>query len=43
MEFVATLDPKIAKKSLDELIWLKYQENEYIKDMVAALYNWKAC
>jgi uncharacterized membrane protein len=39
MEFVAALDPKIAKKSLDELIQLKYQENELVKDIVAALYN----
>jgi hypothetical protein len=42
MEFIAALDPKIAKKSLDKLIWLGYQENELIKDIVVALYDWKA-
>jgi hypothetical protein len=42
IEFIATLDPKIAEKSLDKLIWLGYQENKLIKDIVAALYNWKA-
>jgi len=42
IEFVAALDPKIAKKLLDELIWLGYQENELIRDIVAALYNRKA-
>ena len=39
MEFIATLDPKIAEKLLNKLIRLKYQENELIKDIVAALYN----
>jgi hypothetical protein len=39
MEFIAALDLKIAKKSLDELIQLGYQENELIRDIVAALYN----
>jgi hypothetical protein len=43
MEFIAALDPKIAEKSLDELIWLGYQENELVKNIVAALYDWKAC
>jgi hypothetical protein len=42
MEFIAALDPKIAEKSLDELIWLGYQENKHVKDIVIALYNWKA-
>ena len=42
MEFIATLDPKIAKKLLDKLIRLRYQENELIKNIIAALYNWKA-
>ena len=41
MEFIAALDPKIAKKLLDELIQLKYQKNKLIRDIVAALYNWK--
>ena len=39
MEFIAALDPKIAKKLLDKLIRLKYQENKLIKDIIAALYN----
>ena len=39
MEFIAALDPEIAKKSLNELIRLKYQKNKLIRDMVAALYN----
>ena len=39
IEFIAALDPKIAKKSLDKLIRLKYQKNKLIKDIVAALYN----
>ena len=39
MEFIAALDPKIAKKLLNKLIQLKYQENEFIKDIVAALRN----
>jgi hypothetical protein len=39
MKFIAALDPKIAKKSLDELIRLGYQENKLIRDIVAALYN----
>ena len=42
MEFIAILDPKIAKKLLDKLIWLKYQENKLIKNIIAALHNWKA-
>ena len=39
MEFIAALDPKIAKKLLNQLIWLGYQKNKLIKDIVAALYN----
>ena len=39
MEFIAALDPEIAKKLLDKLIWLKYQKNKFIRDIVAALYN----
>ena len=39
MEFIATLDPKIAKKLLNKLIRLKYQENKLIRDIVAVLYN----
>ena len=39
MEFVAALDPKIAKKLLNKLIWLGYQENKITKDIVMALYN----
>jgi hypothetical protein len=39
MEFIATLDPKMAKKSLNKLIWLGYQENKFIKDIITALYN----
>ena len=39
MEFIATLDPKIAKKILNKLIQLGYQENKLIKNIVAALYN----
>jgi len=39
VEFIAALDPKIAEKLLDELIWLGYQENELVRDIVAALYN----
>ena len=42
VEFIAALDPKIAKKSLDKLIWLGYQENKQARDMAAALHNWKA-
>ena len=42
IEFIAALDPKIAKKSLDELIQLGYQENKLARDIVAALYNRKA-
>jgi len=41
-EFVAALDPKIVKRLLDELIRLGYQENELVRDIVAALYDWKA-
>jgi len=43
VEFIAALDPKIAKKSLDELIWLGYQENKLARDIVVALHNRKAC
>jgi hypothetical protein len=39
MEFIAALDPKIAKKSLNKLIWLRYQENKLIKNIIAALCN----
>jgi hypothetical protein len=39
MKFIAALDLKIAEKSLDELIQLKYQKNELVRDIVAALYN----
>ena len=41
MEFIATLDPKIAKKLLNKLIQLKYQKNELIRDIIAALCNQK--
>ena len=39
MEFITILDFKIAKKLLDKLIWLKYQKNKLVRDIVAALYN----
>ena len=39
MEFIAVLDLKIAKKLLNKLIQLGYQENKLIKDIVAVLYN----
>ena len=39
MEFIAVLNPKIAEKLLDELIQLKYQENKFIRDIMAVLYN----
>ena len=42
VEFVVTLDPKTAKKSLNKLIWSGYQENKQAKNMVVALCNWKA-
>ena len=41
-EFIAALDPRIAKKLLDKLIQLEYQENEHVRDIVAALRNQKA-
>ena len=43
VEFIAALDPEIAKKSLDKLIRLGYQENELARNMVVALCDWKAC
>ena len=39
MEFIVALDPKIAEKLLDELIWLKYQKNKFVKNIIVALYN----
>jgi len=41
-EFIAALDPKIAEKLLDKLIWLGYQENKPVRDIVTALRNRKA-